>query len=301
MKFDEIFVLGAGAIGSVCGTLLSRRYDVSLIGNKNHVDAVNSKGLSIFGDVTGTFRLKADVGIGKIQERTLIIVTTKAYDLKRALEGISGLLRKDTVILVLQNGLGNEEVARLAVDGRAKILRGVTTMAAEFSPGEVRFWNGEIVIEEDDVAEEVARIFNDCMLKTRISHDINKEIWGKLVVNCVVNPLTALFRVRNFEVVVDSLRSVRHQIVRECVAVGEAEGIAFQADLEQKIDEEVSYYTNFSSMCQDIMKGKRTEIDFLNGSIAEIGRKFDLPTPVNETLVSLIKFLEGKNGLSRED
>jgi len=302
MNFNKIFVLGAGAIGSVYGALLSKRNDVTLIGNKAHADAVKSKGLSIFGDMYETLHLKADTEIREIPEKTLIILTTKAYDSANAIEGIKKLLKKDTVILILQNGIGNEEIIKHTVRGKVKILRAITAMAAEFfEPGKIRFWSGETIIEQNEVAEKITEIFNDCMLKTSLSSDINKETWNKLVVNCVVNPLTALFHVRNCEIVTESLKNVRHEIVRECVEVGKVEGISFPEDLEEKIDKEISNYTNFSSMCQDIMKGKRTEIDFLNGKIVELGRKHHIPTPVNETLVCFIKFLEEKNGISRKD
>ena len=302
MSFDRIFILGAGAMGSVCGAFLSRNYGVTLIGDKAHVQAVNSKGLSISGDMNGTFHLKADTEIHEIFEKTLIILTTKAYDSAKAVEGIHRFLQKDTVILILQNGLGNEDIVRHVVGSKARVLRGITTMAAEFfKPGEVKFWNGETVIGRGAVAEEIAGIFRASMLKTRLSEDIDGEIWSKVVVNCVVNPLTAIFRVRNRDIVVDSLVTVRHQLARECVAVGKAEGITFPEDLEKEIDMEISNYTNFSSMCQDIMKGNRTEIDFLNGKIVKLGRKNHVSTPVNETLVCFIKFLEGKNELPRKD
>lgn len=300
-SFNKIFVLGAGAIGSVYGALLSKWNDVTLIGNKAHIDAVNSKGLSISGDINKTFYLKADIKIREIPEKTLIILTTKAYDSAKAIKRIKKLLKKDTVILILQNGIGNEEIVKQAASGEVRILRGITTMAAEFfEPGKIRFWSGETILEQSKVAEKIAGIFNECTLKTRLSNDINKEAWNKLVVNCAINPLTALLRVRNYEIAVDSLKTVRYEIVRECVEVGKAEGITFP-DLQKSIDKEISNYTNFSSMCQDIMKGNRTEIDFLNGKIVELGRKHHIPTPVNETLVCLIKFLEETNGISRKD
>lgn len=302
MSFNKIIVLGAGAVGSIYGALLSEKNDVALIGNKAHVDAVNSKELSICGDINRTFYLKADTEICEILENTLIILTTKAYDSAKAIKQIKKLLRKDTVILVLQNGLGNEEVVKRVAGDKAKILRGVTAMAAEFfESGRVRFWSGETIIEQNEVAEEIGEIFEKCMLKTRLSNDINMEAWNKLVVNCVVNPLSALFHVRNCEIVSDSLKTVRHRIVRECVKVGKAEEITFPKDLKEKVDEKISSYTNFSSMYQDVMKGKKTEIDFLNGKVVELGRKHNIPTPVNETLVCLIKFMGEKNGISRKN
>jgi 2-dehydropantoate 2-reductase len=302
MNFNKIFILGAGAIGSVYGAFLSKRNDVTLIGNKAHVNAVNSKGLSVSGDVNETFYLKADIEISEVPEKTLIILTTKAYDSAKTIKGIKKLLKRDTVVLILQNGLGNEETVKRAAGDKAKILRGITTMAAEFfEPGKIRFWNGETIIEQNEIVEKIAEIFNGSTLKVRLSNDVNEEVWNKLVVNCVVNPLSALFRVKNCELVSDSLKTVRHEIVRECVEVGKAEGIPFPEDLEKKIDKEIFKYTNFSSMCQDLMKSQKTEIDFLNGKVVELGRKHHISTPVNETLVCLIKFVEEKNGISRKD
>jgi len=302
MSFNKIVVLGAGAIGSIYGALLSKKNDVTLIGNEAHVDAVNSKGLSISGDIKETFYLKADTEIRGIPENTLIILTTKAYDSAKAIKQIKKFLKKDTVVLVLQNGLGNEGVVKRVAGDKAKILRGVTVMAAEFfEPGRVRFWSGETIIEQNEVAERITESFVNCMLGTRLSNDINMEVWNKLIVNCVVNPLSTLFHVRNCELVSGSLKTVRHRIVRECVEVGKAEGITFPKNLKEKVDEKISNYTNFSSMYQDIMKDKKTEIDFLNGKIVELGRKHNIPTPVNETLVCSIKFMEEKNEISRKN
>lgn len=299
MSFRKIIVLGAGAIGSVYGAFLSRKNDAILVGRKAHIEAINSNGLRITGDVNETFHVKAETEIHNISNKTLIILATKAYDSAKAINGIKKMLRKDTAILILQNGIGNEAVVKHIVGCQAKIVRGVTKMAAEFlEPGEIKFWNGEVVIESSDVATKIVEMLNECELKARLSEHIEGEIWTKLVVNSVVNPLTALFRVRNCAIWVDSLKNVRHGIVNECLKVAEAEGISLPADLAERIDKRVASYTNFSSMYQDIMKGKRTEIDFMNGKIVELGRKHHVLTPFNETLVSFIKFLEGRHGVS---
>ena len=302
MSFNKIFILGAGAIGSVYGALLSKRNDVTLVGNKKHVETVNSKGLTITGDINETFHPRAETEIREIPEKTLIILTTKAYDSAAAVRGIKRLLREDTAVLVLQNGLGNEDVVRQVLGANTKVLRGITTMAAEFfEAGKIRFWNGETTVEKSEHSETIAKTFNHCGLKTKISDDIKRDVWNKLVVNCVINPLTAILKVRNNQIITDSLKPIRHEIIRECVEVGKAEGITFPDDLEERIDKETSKYTNFSSMCQDVMKGKRTEIDFLNGKIVELGKKHGIQTKVNAVLVHLIKFLEGENGISRRN
>ena len=121
------------------------------------------------------------------------------------------------------------------VAGRAKVLRGITKMAGEFlKPGRIRFWHGETIIESDDDSAKIVSIFNASGLKSRLSENIDTEVWTKLVVNCVVNPLTAILHVKNCEIWEDSLKNVRHGIIRECVEVAEAEGIALPKNLAEK-------------------------------------------------------------------
>lgn len=295
-------MLGAGAVGSAYGGLLSAKNDVMLIGRKPHVQAVNERGLSISGEVKGRFHLKAQARIGNLPEKSLIILTTKAYDSAKAIESISNILRKDTVILVLQNGLGNEEIVKHAARNRATVLRGVTKVAAEFlGPGRIRFWNGETVVESNRFGTQIADVLSKSGLEARVSDNITEEVWKKLIVNCVVNPLTALFQVRNCEIWVDSLKTVRHAIVSECSEVARAEGIEIETGMAERLEKKLTGYTNYSSMYQDIARGRKTEIDFLNEKVVELGRKHSIKTPVNETIVSLIKFLEAQRSVSGRD
>jgi 2-dehydropantoate 2-reductase len=298
LSFNRIFILGAGAIGSIYGALLSEKTDVSLVGNKAHVEKINTEGLKIVGDIKRVFFPSAITEIKSIPEKALILLTTKAYDSAEAIRRIKKLLKKDTVILVLQNGIGNEEIIDQLVAKKGTVLRGLTTMAAEFlKPGRIRFWRGETIVESNGDSRKIVSIFNQCGLKARPSDRINQEVWNKLVVNCVVNPLTALFHVRNHKILGESLKALRYSIVGECTQVAKAEGIALPQNLAVRIDKQIASYTNFSSMYQDVAKGNRTEIDFLNGKIVELGKKHRIETPVNETLVSLIKFLERQDGI----
>ena len=293
MSFNKIFVLGAGAIGSSYGALLSRKNDVTLIGNKAHVDTINSRGLTLSGNIQERFFVKAETKIKEIPKKALILLTTKAHDSAKAIKEIKDLLRKDTVILILQNGLGNKELVKGILGDKIPVIRGLVKIAAEFlEPGRITVWNGETILEQTETGEGLAALFNESGLKARVSNEMDGEIWNKLIVNCVANPLTAVLQVRDNEIAVDSLRILRHGIVEECVKVGRCEGIAFQSDLKASIDKEISKYTNFSSMCQDITKEKRTEIDFLNGKIVELGKKHNIPAPINEAMICLIRFLE---------
>jgi 2-dehydropantoate 2-reductase len=168
-------------------------------------------------------------------------------------------------------------------------------MAAEsLEPGKITLWNGPTIIERTKTGEKIKALFERSGLKTKVTADIEKEEWNKLVVNCVVNPLTAVLKVRNNEIGATSLKEIRHRIIEECSLVAEAEEIHLDHSMETEIDHKIKGYTNYSSMYQDVAKGKKTEIDFLNGKIVELGRKHRIQTPVNETLVDLIKFMEAK-------
>jgi 2-dehydropantoate 2-reductase len=295
LSFRKIFVLGAGAIGSSLAALLSRKNDVTLIGNKAHVDAVNSNRLILEGDFAGRFSLKAETSIKEISPNSLILLTTKAYDLTRTIADLKHILKDDTVILVLQNGIQIKELAQETAKNEIQVVRGLILMAAEFfEPGKIRLWNGEIIVERSEIGEKITELFHESELKTRVSEYILFEEWNKLVVNCVINPLTAILRVRNNEITSDNLKEIRHKIVEECVQVGKAEGIRFKPDLEREINRKILSYTNYSSMYQDIFKRKETEIDFLNGIIVKLGKKHGIPTSANETMVGLIKFMEAQ-------
>jgi 2-dehydropantoate 2-reductase len=300
--YERIIVLGAGAVGSAYAAFLSRKHEVIIVGNEAHVRAVNSQGLTIVGDGKETFHLRAMTKIDDIPAKTLVILTTKAYDTARAMDSIKDLLKDDTIILILQNGLGNEEIVRNVVGSKHVIVRGVTSMSAELlEPGLVQHWKGETVIGQNDVAKEMVELFKECGLGTKFSDNIKQDVWSKLVVNCVVNPLTAILGVTDGAIIVDSLKPVRNEIVAECLRAARAEGIKLPDDSTERIDRKVVGYSNFSSMYHDLRRGKRTEIDFLNGKIVELCAKHRIPAPMNVTLVCFIRFLEGKNGISRQD
>jgi 2-dehydropantoate 2-reductase len=293
MSFQKIFILGAGAIGSCYGALLSRKTDLTLIGTQAHVDAVKAHGLVIKGDVEGRFPVEIETHISEIPPNSLIIMTTKAQDAAEAAANLKPLLKSDTVLLALQNGLKIKELIQRAVGGKCEVVRGLVLMAAEsLEPGKITFWNGPTIIERTKNGEKIKALFEKSGLKARVTADIEKEEWNKLVVNSVINPLTTILKVRNNEIGATSLKEIRHGIIDECSLVAGAEGIHLEQGLEAEVDRKIGGYTNYSSMYQDIAKGKKTEIAFLNGKIVELGRKHGIRTPMNETLLGLIKFME---------
>ena len=270
--------------------------DVLLIGRQRHIDAIKSRGLELTGAIDGVFDLDVSTEIRGNLGDSLIILTTKAYDIEKTINKIRGVLRSNTTISVLQNGLGNEDLVQALVGPEVDVIRGLVSTGVEFlSPGRI-----EVKLVRDTVlpktakSEKIERLLTSCGLQVRLSEQMDTEIWRKLTMNCVINPLSALFCMPSTEIAVDGLREVRKSIVDECIRVAEREGVNLDGDLEGEISRAAASYSNLSSMCQDIMKGRKTEIDFLNGKISELGRRHKVPTPVNDVFILLIQFMRAR-------
>jgi len=288
----RIIILGAGGIGSLIGALLSKENDVLLIGRKEQVDKINKDGLDVEGVINENFKVKAAEKIEGIEDDALIILTTKTSDIESSLKEIKHLIKKNNTILVLQNGLGNEELVKSIVD--CDVVRGIIRTATTFvEPGKVACnYEGQIYLEDSEISKNLMKIFNKTMIKASIPKDMKKRVWVKLIFNCAINPVTAILKVKNNEL--SKIPDLIKNIVDEILLVAEKEGLRFNNeeifDMIVKIIKDSG--GNISSMLQDILKGRKTEIDFLNGKVVELGKKHNVKTPVNEMLVSMVKFLE---------
>lgn len=294
--FSRVIVLGAGAIGSYYGAILSQNCETLLVGRREHAEAIRRRGLIVTGSINQTYHPETSTEIVDVPAHCLIIVTTKAFDTEGAVRGIKELLRPDTTVLVLQNGLGNEEFVRALVDPRVAVVRGLTSTGVEFlAPGriDVKLLT-ETVLPATSSGERIETLFVSCGLGVRLTDRLEYEVWRKLAMNCVINPLSAIFRVPDRDIVADSLRDVRNGIVEECIRVAEREGVTLEPSLVDEITKAAAAYSNVSSMCQDILRVRRTEIDFINGMVVELGKRHGIPTPVNGVITDLIRFMEGK-------
>jgi 2-dehydropantoate 2-reductase len=293
MTFDHVIVLGAGSIGSIFGALLSREHDVLLVGRAAHMKAIREKGLKVVGDAVGIYWMATATRIEEILPHTLLVVTVKAHQLEESLVQVCRLVRKDTVILLLQNGLGIEQIARNALNTRGKIVCGIVAFGVEIlEPGRIFARLGFTFLDSDSTSKEVARFLKSAGFSVVNSEKFQTDVWRKVVINCVANPLSAILRAPTKTLVSSYLASVRRSIVEECIAVARAERIQLDLSILEIIDTSFPNFENRTSMLQDILGGRKTEIDFLNGRIVELGKKHKIPTPVNETLTQLIRFLE---------
>lgn len=296
----KIAILGAGAIGSLFGALLwESGEDVVLIGRKRHVDAIRSRGLKVSG-ISGEriVKPKAVTTTQEVGKVDLIIISVKSYDTKQAAKEALNMIHHNTVVLTIQNGLGNIEKL-CEIIGEKHVVGGVTMQGSTLvKPGEIYHAGkgptiiGELNGEITNRIKRIAETFNKAKIETQITQNIWGVLWDKLIINVGINALTAITRMKNGELLkIPEIRDIMIEAVKEAVNVAKALNIKLEIEDHVRKVIEVAEATanNKSSMLQDIEKGKRTEIDYINGAIVKLGKKLKIKTPVNKTLTAIVK------------
>jgi 2-dehydropantoate 2-reductase len=293
----NIIVLGAGAIGSVYGARLSKLHDVTLIGGAAHVAAINRDGLVMQGHLAETLRLPAFTSVPSIAPGTLILLTTKVNNNVAAVRPIVGMLPDGVTIVCVQNGLYSENLVKDLVGDRALVLRAITQVGGVLvRPGVVdNTVAGYTLLESHEQSPPIAAVLTEAGLDGRIIADIKKEMWRKAVFNCVINPTTSLIGSEVGGIVDPQLNGLKQQIIDECVAVANADGVTFTEDFVALIDRVFAGARTIASMRQDLMKGRKTEIDHMNGAVVELGKKYGIATPVNAAMTTMIRYLEQRS------
>ncbi len=291
---DPVIVLGAGAIGSVYAVKLSARHPVTVVARPDHVEAIRADGLRLVGRETLTARLAAVTRLESIAPGTTILLTTKVNASAAALAPIAPLVRDDTVIVCVQNGLDSEAIARRAVGGRGLVLRAITQFGAIFqSPGIVNYTaSGYTLLEDGPRSAAIATLLTACGLDGRVSPDIKTEIWRKLIYNCVINPITSITGTEVGGIADPRLDPLKRLVIDECLAVARTAGVEFAIDFLPVITEIFSASRTIASMRQDLMRGRPTEIDHMNGAVAALGRRAGIDCPVNAALTAIIKAMD---------
>jgi 2-dehydropantoate 2-reductase len=291
---EPIIVLGAGAIGSLYAAKLAARHTVTVVARRDHVDAIRRDGLRLIGRETLTARVDAVVRVESIAPGTIVLLTTKVNASEAAVGAIADLVRDDTVIVCVQNGLHSEAIGRRAVRGRCLVLRAITQFGAiHQAPGVVNFTaSGHTLIEQSPRSGAIAGMLTACGLDGRVSDDIKTEVWRKLIFNCVINPITSITGSDVGGIADSRLNPLKQLVIDECLAVARTEGIDFSIDFLETIAEVFGASRNIASMRQDLMRGKPTEIDHMNGAVVDLGRLAGIDCPVNAALVAIIKAMD---------
>ena len=298
----KILVFGAGSVGSFIGGLLSERYDVTLLGRKQHMDAIEANGLRISGKTERLLHPKVWHSLGDLQDIDLIILTVKAHNTATAMNDMVPYIRDDTIVLSLQNGLDNIETIRRMMKKEGYILSGITShgiMRADdgciHHAGQGETVVGETVASGRGHAEKIAEMFNSAGIQTRVTQNICGEMWAKAIVNAGINPITAITGLRNgYLLKVPALTALMERTCSEAIQVATAAKIRLPPCniIEKTKDVARRTAENRSSMLQDIERGRRTEICSINGYISEMGKRHGVDTPVNATLTALVKGIE---------
>ncbi|WP_297536079.1 2-dehydropantoate 2-reductase [Thermococcus sp.] len=304
----RIYVLGAGSIGSLLGALLARAgNDVLLIGREEQVKAVNENGLKVTGIEEFEVKPKASLYAPK-EPPDLLLLTTKSYSTKTALECARNCIGPETWVLSVQNGLGNEE---LALKITPNVIGGITTNGAMLVDWGIVRWTGKGITVigkyptgKAEFVEEVARVFNEAGIETSVTENAIGWKWAKTIVNSVINGLGTVLEVKNGVLrEVPELEGISIEIAREGCIVAQQLGIEFEIHpLELLWDTIERTRENYNSTLQDIMRGRKTEVDYIHGKIVEYAHSVGLEVPMNELLWALVKAKENLNkGKTRFD
>ncbi|MCS6903053.1 MAG: 2-dehydropantoate 2-reductase [Candidatus Bipolaricaulota bacterium] len=298
----RILIIGAGALGSLFGGLLARAGATVQLYNpsqREHIHAIRREGLQIerTGGETLCIRLQATADPHEIEDAEIVGIFVKAHQTATAISQIAFKIPPSAWVLSLQNGIGLEREI-LKYISPERFLRGTTAQGATLlGPGRVRWagvgptrlgrWQGPPIAEID----QIIALLNRAGLETEFVTEIERYLWEKLIVNGAINPLTALFDVPNGMIVHDgALREIAHAVAREALPIARRHGVLWnEQEMIERI-ESVACKTaeNISSMLQDVRRGRRTEIEYINGAIVREGRRLNLPTPLNLLLVQLV-------------
>jgi 2-dehydropantoate 2-reductase len=294
----KIAVMGAGAVGCYFGGMLARaRHDVVLIGRPLHVEAVERQGLRL---ETQSFderiRVSASTEGSAVQGAQLVLFCVKSTDTENGAAAIKRYLAPDALVLSLQNGVENADRLRalLPQEVAAAVVYIGTEMAG---PGHVRHHGrGELVIEPSKASDDVARALIAAGVPTDISYNVRGALWMKLILNCAYNALSAITQLPYGRLVKDAgIIAVMRDLVDECVAVAKADGVTIPGDVDAAVREIAETMPGqYSSTAQDLARGKRSEIDHLNGLILRRGEALGVATPANRLLHTIVKLMESK-------
>ncbi len=301
----RVTILGTGAMGCLMGYRLAPHAEVTLLGSwTDAVRAIREQGLRVEDARTAQIaRLRATSDPAECSGSDLVLVLVKAWQTESAAERARGVLTADGLALTLQNGLGNYEVL-CSVFGERRSAAGATTSGATLvAPGHIRLGGeGAIQLGGHPAIGPTRSLFEQAGLQVSVVDDRDSILWGKVIVNAAINPLAALLRVPNGELAArPSARGLMQALAGEAAAVSARLGIALPyADAAQRATE-VAQATagNRSSMLQDVERGRRTEIDAINGAIVSEARKLGMETPLNSAAWQLVRALQEDSAASK--
>jgi 2-dehydropantoate 2-reductase len=300
----RIAILGAGAMGSWFGGHLALNgRDVELLTtNLDHIDAVQRDGLTLrHGAIESIVQVPICTPAQITQVADLVIVLTKAFQLDDALASINHAIKPDTAVLSLQNGLGNEEIIVRHV-GVENSWIGMTMVPVDrIAPGVVESkgagtsWFGGVHKSRPAVADRIETLFTDSGMDVRHDPQIKNRVWQKVAFNSGMNAVCALTHGTPGLVGASKMaKTLVRDVAQEVASVARVMGITINLEaVFETIDYACEHHgEHMPSMLQDLLAGKRTEIDALNGAIVKYAKEHGINVPLNTQLAGLIRMAE---------
>jgi 2-dehydropantoate 2-reductase len=291
-------VLGAGAVGCFYGGMLARAgHAVTLIGRSQHVEALRRDGLLLEAKAfTEHVPVRASTEPSAVEGADLVLFCVKSADTEVSGRGIAPHLRPGATVLCLQNGVDNAERLRAVLPAHVAVVPAVVYVATEMAgPGHVKHHGrGELVIGTAPASAVIQQTFAAAGVPVDISANAIGALWAKLILNCAYNALSAIARQPYGQLVQGTgVTEVMRDVVDECLAVATAAGVTVPGDIDEAVRNIArSMPTQLSSTAQDLMRGKRSEIDFLNGFVVRKGAELGISTPANRVLHTVVRLLE---------
>lgn len=292
----KVAIAGAGAVGCYYGAMLVRAgHDVTFVGRKPHVDAINAQGLLLETRTAKEYlRAKAVTDMASLETPELVLFCVKSADTESTGKELAARIDDNTIVLSLQNGVDNPQRLRTVIT--CPVVPTVVYVGAEMAgPGHVKHHGrGELIIGTSARSDEIAASFNAAAIPTTVSKDVETMQWMKLVINCAYNALSAVGGIAYGPMMaIEGTDELVARVIEECVAVARADGITLPDDLIAQVSKvPAAMPSQFSSTAQDLMRGKPTEIDFLNGYVVRKGAEHGVPTPSNFALQIMVKLAE---------
>jgi 2-dehydropantoate 2-reductase len=296
----DLLIVGTGALACLfAAKLVCSGNEVTMMGDWiAGLDALRSHGVRML-DLDGSIHsYPVDVMGGEEckREYSLSFVLVKSWQTERKAKQLNCCLSIDGIALTLQNGLGNDEILKEILNPK-RVALGVTTVGARIlEPGYVQFTgNGKVYLGSHPHIYDLAEPLDKAGFQVELVPDPAALLWGKLVINAAINPLTALLRVPNGELLDrQTARGLLAEAALEAASVAEKQGISLPYPDPVSAVEEVVRNTagNHSSMLQDVLRGTMTEIEAINGAIVRVGEQIGVTTPINRMLWKLVKSID---------
>jgi len=271
---------------------------------KEHVDKINREGLVVknLDKSTQTIQLNATTNINDVLQKAggvdLAVLMVKSPHTKEAAEKAAKLIHSKGFVLTLQNGMGNREIISEIIGDPTRVIQGVTSHGGNIAESGVVVHTGigstALALDSNNqwMVKEIAEMLNKAGIVCELNENLESILWGKLIVNSAINPLSALLRVKN-GVLAESqpCRDLLTKTVKEGVTVATARGVTLPFDnpIESVLAVARATRDNVSSMLKDVMRGTKTEVDSINGVIVREGDRLGVEVFLNRTMIGLLE------------